>query len=197
MKKISDEAYIDATGKTFDRWMKLLDKTSASEWDHKKIVVFLRVEFGVSDWWGQQITVDYERAIGRRVLGETKDAGFQIGVSKTLAVPREKLWRFLISGEGLKLWLGETDAFTPQPGSKYRFGEVRTVDPGVKIRLTYRQTEWEQSTVLQIYLDAKGKEKTSLRFHHEKLTDTEMREKMREYWKSVASKIEEAVMDFE
>ena len=39
-------------------------------------------------------------------LGQTKDAGFQFGIRKNFPVSTEKVWDFLFSKRGLKIWLG-------------------------------------------------------------------------------------------
>ena len=39
-------------------------------------------------------------------VGKTKDVGFQFGIMKTFSVSSEKVWDFLFSENGLKIWLG-------------------------------------------------------------------------------------------
>ena len=46
-------------------------------------------------------------------VGLTKDAGWQIGVRKTLPVALEDAWNLLVSEEGLSLWLGDLPGFEP------------------------------------------------------------------------------------
>jgi hypothetical protein len=58
-------------------------------------------------WWAQSVTVGYEHAKGRRVKGETADAGFQVGVQKMLPIDASTLWSLLVSADGLRLWLGD------------------------------------------------------------------------------------------
>lgn len=42
----------------------------------------------------------------KKHVGQTKDAGFQIGARKTAAIPLEEAWDLLISPGGLRVWLG-------------------------------------------------------------------------------------------
>ena len=42
-----------------------------------------------------------------KTVRQTKDAGFQIGVRKTLPISIDKAWDFLFSDEGLEIWLGK------------------------------------------------------------------------------------------
>ncbi len=41
-----------------------------------------------------------------KVVGETKDAGFQFGLRKTFYISFEEVWNFMFSLNGLKIWLG-------------------------------------------------------------------------------------------
>lgn len=40
------------------------------------------------------------------MIGKTKDVGLQFGVRKTIPVSTEKVWDFLFSESGLRIWLG-------------------------------------------------------------------------------------------
>jgi len=71
--------------------------------------------------------------------GLTKDAGWQIGVSRTLQIDLALAWDFLVSPTGLALWLGEVEAPLVK-GSEYRTrdgttGEVRGLRPQARLRL--------------------------------------------------------------
>jgi hypothetical protein len=38
-----------------------------------------------------------------RTIGQTRDAGFQIGARRTLSIPLAEAWRLLTSREGLQI----------------------------------------------------------------------------------------------
>lgn len=69
----------------------------------------------------------------RRVVGQTKTVGFQVGVRRTFPISQEKAWEFVASEDGLKLWLGESTKINLQPGQKFCTemgeGEIRIVKP--------------------------------------------------------------------
>jgi uncharacterized protein YndB with AHSA1/START domain len=198
---ISDEAVMEATGRSWEEWVALLDEEGAGELSHKEIAELL-ITRGFIDrddgWWAQSVTVGYEYAKGRRVKGQTADAGFQLGVQRTLPVQPSRLWQFLTSAEGLAVWLGEgIKALRMEKGATYRSadgtqGEIRTVYPGEKLRLTWQLPGWENESTLQLYLMDKG-EKTALRFHQEKLTGPEQRAEMKEHWQEVLRRIKAAI----
>ena len=58
---------------------------------HRDIARWLNREQGVDGWWAQEITVAYERAIGRRQTGQRPD-GYAISASKTVAVPVDRFF---------------------------------------------------------------------------------------------------------
>lgn len=197
---VTDGAVEDATGEDWDGWFAVLDERGGEELTHGELVTALG-EAGVeSGWWRQQIAVGYEQSRGRREVGETTDAGFQIGVQRTLPLPKERLWAFLTAREGRDIWLGETRALQFEPGTNSETedgttGEIRTVADGERIRLTWQPADWDAASTLQVTLTApeSGDGRTTLRFHQENLADGEVREAMRDRWRGVCDRIEAAV----
>lgn len=136
---IGDEAVGSATGHDWEHWLDVLDDRSALELTHKEIVAELGDAGVESAWWRQTIANAYEVERGMREVGETADAGFQVGVQRTLPVANDALWEFLCSAEGRRLWLGGGTSFEPEPGTTYEaddgtVGEVRTVKAGERLR---------------------------------------------------------------
>ena len=126
--------------------------------------------------------------------GLTKDAGWQIGVSRAVAAPRERVWEVLTSPEGLAVWLGEGAALPAGRGETYRTadgieGELRSLRPLDRVRLTWRPPSRDEDTTLQIALSpaARG---TTVRFHHDRLADADERERMREHWRATLDRLE-------
>ncbi|OEJ40362.1 activator of HSP90 ATPase 1 family protein [Streptomyces agglomeratus] len=128
--------------------------------------------------------------------GLTKDAGWEIGVSRTLPRPPAAVWEFIASPEGVGLWLGPGAELTAEKGAPYRTadgvtGEVRSQRPGDRVRLTYG------STTVQVAVSAAGAsgEKAVLRFHQEHLADAGEREARRTHWRAVMDEIAAALGD--
>ena len=180
----SDEAVRKATGRGWDAWVGLLDERGCRALPHKRVAALLRDEGLIeSPWWCQQVTIGYEHAIGRRAVGQTADAGFQIGIQRTLPVTAEEAWAALTRGAWRDLWLGRLDDLRLEKGAGYETadgvrGEVRSVATGRRLRLTWQPADWESPSTLQLYLVAKG-DRTSIRIHHERLASERAREEMR------------------
>jgi len=193
--RISDDAVQRATGRAWDEWFRWLDERGAVALSHKEIVALLRGEGEVGNgWWQQMVTVEYERARGLRVEGQTAAVGFEIGVSKTIPLPVDVVWRRLTGAEGVRAWLGEaTSSIGFEAGESYRLadgttGEVRVVVAGDRLRLTRRPEGWARAATVQIRLAAKG-EKTVVTFHEEHLPSAEEREARRGHYKTALGKI--------
>jgi uncharacterized protein YndB with AHSA1/START domain len=195
----SDEAVKKATGKDWSEWVKVIDALGGADMTHREIVIKLyEKNLGSSGWWRQMITVGYEKLKGRRKLGETADAGFEVGVHKTVAAGADSAWDFLLSPQGLKLWLGRIDELKLEPKAPYQTGdgvkgEIKTFKTGEFIRMTWQPAGAKASTTLQLRLAATGPGKTRLSFHHEKLSGPKAREEMQSHWRKVLGRIESAV----
>jgi uncharacterized protein YndB with AHSA1/START domain len=55
----------------------------------------------------------------RREVGHTRDAGWEIGVSKTIDHPIGEVWDFITSPAGVAIWLGEGVTVLSERGAGY------------------------------------------------------------------------------
>lgn len=126
----------------------------------------------------------------RADVGRTKDAGWEIGVSRTIDVPVDRVWAFLTSPAGSSVWLGRgvrelTDAGQPYETESGTVGETRSVRPHDRIRLTWRPHDWDHDSTVQVAVRASGPDRTMIRFHQERLAGAREREQQREHWRGV------------
>ncbi|UQZ85080.1 hypothetical protein SK3146_04363 [Paenibacillus konkukensis] len=131
-----------------------------------------------------------------KLVGKTKDAGFQIGVRRTLPITKEEAWERLMSPDGLKLWLGDIDELKLEKGQLYgtsdgSSGEVRVVKPQEQLRMTWQRKGWEQPSTVQIRL-LSASTGTTVSFHQEKLADSAVREEMKLRWERAIAGLSEA-----
>ncbi|PGX90166.1 ATPase [Bacillus cereus] len=131
----------------------------------------------------------------QRIIGQTKDVGFQVGVRRTFPISQEKAWEFITSKEGLNLWLGDSTTIILKPGQKYitktGTGKIRIVKPLQQLRLTWKKEEWERPSTVQVRIISKASNKTTISFHQENLSDKNVREEMKAYWGKVLEGIRE------
>jgi uncharacterized protein YndB with AHSA1/START domain len=132
-------------------------------------------------------------------VGKTADVGWNIGVSRTLPYPAEVVWDFLVSREGVTIWLGPGVELPREPGAEYEtangtVGEIRGFADGDRVRLTWRPSDWDHDSTVQVRLSGAGA-KTTLRFHQEWLADAEEREQQRAYWQDVTERVVAALAE--
>lgn len=126
--------------------------------------------------------------------GLTQDAGWELGVRTTVHAPLDAVWSFLLSRDGLRIWLGEIDALPTAVGAGYLTadgvaGSIRGFHDASKVRLTWRPDDWPHDTILQLTVKAAASG-TTVGIHHEKLVDRDERRMMLGHWKNVTAAID-------
>jgi hypothetical protein len=165
-KPVSDQKIKEATGRTWEAWLSILDRWGARDRKHGETVDFLMTQHDVEGWYAQAITVGYERARGMRLKHQQAD-GFTISASKTIAVPIDVLFNAFVSSRRRKRWLtdGAMSLRTSQPGRTARF-------------------DWEDgSTRVNISVIDKGPSKSMVAVAHERLADADDAETAKALWK--------------
>ena len=201
LERISARTVREATGRDWAAWLEELYAAGAADWEHKQIVAHLeRGHPELSGWWRQSVAVGYERARGRRVPGQTADAGFQIGVRRTVGLPPAEAWELVVGRPDL--WLGEGARVAFAPGERYAVppgngapgarGEVRVVRPGDRMRMTWQPDGWPAPAILQITVTPAAAGRATIGLHLEKLADAEAREAMREHWREALGRVADA-----
>ncbi len=201
--RLSPGAVREATGRDWADWVDLLDAAGARDWDHRGIVDFLDTEHPeVAPWWQQSLAVAYERARGKRVVGQTPDVGFQIGAQRSVAASPGRLWEVLVTQP--ELWLGPGATVVFEPGRQYEVppgesapgavGEIRVVKPADRIRMTWQPDGWPAPATLQITLSPAAPGRTRMNAHLERLPDAECREAMRERMRAAMERVADAAV---
>lgn len=127
-------------------------------------------------------------------VGLTKDVGFQFGLRKTFPYPAKDMWDFMFSKEGLDIWLGEPEEelevkkdYQTKDGIQ---GFVRVFKSYSHIRMNWKKKDWKNMSTVQVRVMG-DQEKSIISFHQEKLSNSEQREVMKEYWNSKMTRISE------
>ena len=127
--------------------------------------------------------------------GQTKDAGWEVGVKRTVAAPVDVVWKFLL-GDGLPLWLGNT-TLTYEKGDTYETdddirGQILSFTDGMRIRLSWQPGEWDHDSTLQLTV-REAESGTTIGFHQERLSGREERKIMLGHWKDVVQQLDDAL----
>ncbi|MCL1695055.1 SRPBCC domain-containing protein [Lysinibacillus sp. BPa_S21] len=132
-----------------------------------------------------------------KIIGQTKTVGFQVGVRRIFPISQEEAWKLVTSQDGLNFWLGESTNIILEPGQKYitKFGtgEIRVVKPLQQLRLTWQKIGCEKASTVQVRFIPSSNNKTTISFHQEKLSDENVREEMKKYWKKVLDELKERI----
>ena len=173
----SPQAIAKATGKAPEEWNSILDSAGAQDLTHKEIATMLREEHGVSAWWSQHVTVDYERARGMRERHQTT-RGYQVSVSKTLPVPLSELYAAFTDTQNRGQWLPEAPI------------TIRKDTPEKTTRATWTDGDGAETSV-DISYYASGDTKSRITVMQSKLADSEDVEARRAYWKAALERLVE------
>lgn len=167
MPRVSDDAVKEKTQRTWDEWFSLLDAEGAKEWDHARIARELEARHGVTPWWAQSVTVEYEKARGLRVMHERAEGTFAASASKAIGVSAARLFDALTSESDRADWLPEGEL------------SVRTATAPKSARF-----DWNGGpSRVNFHLTDKGPDKAQLSLEHEKLPDAAEAERMKAFWR--------------
>lgn len=164
---ITDKVVVPKTGKTMAEWFDVLDKKGAKKLDSHGIYELVTSIDGLKplgEWNCGLLSTSYQWDRGLRERGEKKD-GFEISVSKTIAVPTEMLYSAWVDTDLRKKWLPEKITITKSTENK-----------------SVRASWSDDSTRLSIDLYPKGDGKSQMVVQHLKIPDSEMAANMKEFW---------------
>lgn len=162
---MSDAAIKAKTGCTWEKWVYVLDRKKAHEWPHKAIAEYIYTTYKVPGWWGQTVTVGYERIKGLRQKGQRREGGWEASKSRTFTVPVSRLYSAWKDGRLRRKWMPETKLV------------IRTAQPDRSLRIT-----WPDGTSVECWFTAKGPAKSSVQVQHTKLASKADAETRKVYW---------------
>ena len=155
----TDATIRERTGRGWEEWFDVLDEWGAADRPHKEIARWVAEQLDIPQlgWNAQAITTSYERARGWRQIGERADGTFTATVSKTVAVPVERLYD-AFADEALR----ERTSTRPK-SARYDFGD-------------------DGSRVLVSFL-AKGQATSTVAIEHTRLRDAAHADRIKAYWR--------------
>jgi hypothetical protein len=163
-RRPSDELVITRTGQPWSEWYARLEAWGARDRSHTEIARWLSGEEGVDGWWSQELTVRYEMAIGRRETGQ-RPTGYEVWVSKTMAVPAPRAYDAVVTARRREAWLPAVP-LTRRTATRPKIARF----------------DWPDGSRVAVYFDPKAAAKTTVGVQHERLPDAEARQRMRAFW---------------
>jgi hypothetical protein len=175
---LSDAAIKAGTGCTWERWVKVLDKARAYEWQHREIARHVYENYKISGWWSQGVTTGYERIKGLRAIGQRRGGDFEAAKSKTFAAPLTRLYRAWSVARTRARWLPGVDL------------KIRSAIRNKSMRIT-----WPDGTSVHLYFAAKGTGKSQVAIQHVKLADRSAQTRMKEFWGERLAGLEDVLVE--
>jgi len=166
----SDDALRAATGKGWDEWLSLLDASGAATQplDHGRLWDLVMQALPASaGWWGQMVSVGYERARGLREKHGTCSGDFQATISRTLPVPLFAAFASWADENLRRNWL---DA----PGLDFT-----KLNAGKNIR-----ARWPGGALLDIRFNASAPDRCRIVVDTMKLPDADAVREAKAFWQS-------------
>jgi hypothetical protein len=154
----------------------VLDKWGAAEKAHAEIADHLHKKYKVGPWWGQMVTVGYERIRGLRARGQGRDGKWEATKSKTFAVPVEALFEAWESAKTRARWLPEKLT-------------VRKATPHKSMRIS-----WPDGTSVELWFQSKGG-KSIVGVQHTKLSSKADAEERKKFWAERLATLHELLSD--
>jgi hypothetical protein len=164
--EVSEAAVLQATGRGWDDWFRILDDRGLEGFSHRDTARWLNGVHGVDGWWAQSVTIGYERARGLRKPHQNAE-GFEVSVSKTVALPVEVVWEAVSTPERRADWIGDVE-----------LGERSARAP----RYARFEVPGDASRVL-MSVDPKGEAKSTLTVTHGRLADGDAVEARQAFWR--------------
>lgn len=132
--------------------------------------------------------------VNENIIDKVKPIGFQLGVSKTFAVSYDDMWEFLLSENGISVWLGEINFDEFGVNKSYQTkqgieGKLNVFKPDSHLRLAWKPKHWKKSSIIEIRI-TNSRGRARIVFHHTNLYEIEQRIEMKKYWDNVILNIQ-------
>jgi activator of HSP90 ATPase len=124
-----------------------------------------------------------------KVVGLTKNVGFQFSITKTCAVSVDTAWDFLLSESGIAIWLGDiyfddfelNNSLTTKAGIE---AKITIFKADSHLRLAWKPAHWGNNSFIEMrVLTNKGRAKLGLLHTH--MISIEQREEVKAYWTKI------------
>jgi hypothetical protein len=158
----SDKRIRERTGRSWEDWFELLDSWGAGSMGHTELVQRVAEVVGTHGlgWDAQAVTTSFERARGKRAVGERIGGdGFVATASKTIAVSAEQVFMAFVDPSRRAGWLPDVEL------------SERTVSKPK----TARFDVGDGTSRLLVTVDAKGPGRSTVTLEQSRLADPDWR----------------------
>lgn len=177
---VNTDAIAERTGRSWPRWVELLDLAGCREQPHAGIArqaqQAMPDEVANQGWWAQSVALGYEQHHGMRAPGQSCDGDFQLSISRTVAGDRDS---------ALETWTGLVEGVTELDGV-----------PAEREPTTSRTEKWRYWRVpladgsrVSVTIGDKAPGKATVGLLHSRLADAAAIERWRAFWKPLLAQL--------
>ena len=155
------------TGRDRPEWFALLDAWGAAGKAYREVAAWLAGEHGLSAWWAQKLTVEYQESRGLRPAGVRPDGTFEVGASKAIRAPVDKVVAAFVEPAIREGWL---------PGVSLT---ARETDPARPLRF-----DWDGGGSRVVVTSAAAADKTQVTLLHQRIASAEQAAELKTVWRT-------------
>ncbi len=194
--RIAEDRVIKATGHGWDHWFSVLDDFGCKAKGHKESAKHL-LDLGVSAWWSQTITIEYEVVNGIRKPSQRSDSKFGLSVQRTINTPVERCWAAFSTKDGLESWLASGVQISFEVGGVYTSKEgdqcqFKKIEHHALIRMTWEHPKHTAGSEVEVEFDDKG-DRTTVRLSHTKIANKSECDDLKAAWGSVMNDLKKTL----
>lgn len=173
-----DDTIRARTGRGWEEWLDLLDEAGGPERTHRELAGTVAGLLGLDPlaWNVQAVVTGYERARGRRVVGQRADGSFSATATRTIGVPVDVLYHAVVDPAARGDWLDD-DRLTPRTSTRARSARF----------------DWGGGGRVLITFDDRGDDRAAVSVWHERLTDAGEAERMKAFWRARVATLKEVL----
>ena len=166
-----NESVLNKTGKSWSAWFKLMEKWGAAQKGHKQTARYLEAEHGLTAWWAQTITVEYERARGLRQVGQRSGGKFTVSLQRTVTASPEGAFDAFTQPAHLSTWFTRSAQVDLRVGGRYSNadndqGEFLLLERPERLRFTWDNPEHCPGTVVEVRFTSKPGGRVTVQLEH-------------------------------
>lgn len=187
--RLSEESVLRGTGKGWKHWFAVLDKFDCRDKGHKESAKYLGGEHGLTAWWSQTVTIEYEVAKGIRQPAQRSNALFGTDCQRTVNATIDDCWAAFTTPAGLNSWFSSKTRVDLRVGGKYT-GEggdkctYKSIAKNKRIVMTWENPKHKPGSEIEVTFTKSG-EKSVVRVSHTKIANKKERDDLKAAWQSV------------
>ncbi len=185
---VTDAACKNASGKSLKQWFSEIDSRDDLKTRRREAIQWMYDSIGTKDvWWPTTIWVEYERMHG---IVNKKDGfieGFNICVTKSIAVPPSDVFKAWTDSRSLRRWFGDSAKAKVADGSSFDDGDGHTgeflrVRSDKDLRFSWIDPTAQAATLVDVVFQDKGNGKAGLMLNHQRIQNRPEADGLRKSW---------------